>query len=511
MANDTPNKSSGNILGRIMSNRILGLSIAAVQLVASVILIALFVKLDVLPTRYFAIVVTVLLLLSAFVIFTQAAKKIHIFGKIFSIVMSILLMIVCNMTMHANDVIDTVSGADTKVNVVSVFVLSTSSANTVNDIAAETFGILATMDRVNTDNAIDKINSDLGTTISTKEYQDAFSLVNALYSQEVPAIIMNESFIEAIEEIQLEDGTIPYEFFRHETKKIQSTKIESQVDEEMHFQPTDVANEPFIVYLSGIDVEGPISTVSRSDVNILAVVNPKTYQILLLSTPRDYYVCTTVSGPYPDKLTHAGIYGIDCSMGTLGMLYDINVNYYFRVNFTGFTKVIDALGGVTVDSPYEFTTTHGGYHIVKGENTLTGAEALGFSRERYQLPDGDRERGRNQMRVITSVLNKMASSALLKNYSSLLDGIAGCFETSLTYDDISTLVKLQLDDMPKWNIVSYSASGAGAMKPTYSMPRYNAWVMIPDETYVANAKTLIDQVFNGETIHTEVLLPTKTY
>ena len=332
MANDTPNKSSGNILGRIMSNRILGLSIAAVQLVASVILIALFVKLDVLPTRYFAIVVTVLLLLSAFVIFTQAAKKIHIFGKIFSIVMSILLMIVCNMTMHANDVIDTVSGADTKVNVVSVFVLSTSSANTVNDIAAETFGILATMDRVNTDNAIDKINSDLGTTISTKEYPDAFSLVNALYSQEVPAIIMNESFIEAIEEIQLEDGTIPYEFFRHETKKIQSTKIESQVDEEMHFQPTDVANEPFIVYLSGIDVEGPISTVSRSDVNILAVVNPKTYQILLLSTPRDYYVCTTVSGPYPDKLTHAGIYGIDCSMGTLGMLYDINVNYYFRVN-----------------------------------------------------------------------------------------------------------------------------------------------------------------------------------
>lgn len=266
-----------------------------------------------------------------------------------------------------------------------------------------------------------------------------------------------------------------------------------------------------MIYLSGIDVAGSISTTSRSDVNIIAVVNPVTYQILLLSTPRDYYVPTTVSGGVRDKLTHAGRYGVDCSMGTLDMLYDININYYFKVNFTGFTEVIDALGGITVHSDYDFVTTHGGDHITVGDNYLNGKEALGFARERYAFADGDRQRGRNQMAVITAVINKMASSAILNNYSGLMSGLEGSFETSLSAGDISSLVKLQLDKMPSWNVVSYSVNGPGDHQTTYSAPRFKAWVMQPNETYIQNAKVLINQVMSGEVINTDVLQDAPNY
>ena len=93
---------------------------------------------------------------------------------------------------------------------------------------------------------------------------------------------------------------------------------------------------------------------SRSDVNIVATINTETKQILLVSTPRDYFVPLSISNGAKDKLTHAGIYGIDVCMDTLGMLYDEDIHYYFRVNFGGFTKIIDALGCIDVDSDYEF-------------------------------------------------------------------------------------------------------------------------------------------------------------
>ena len=216
-----------------------------------------------------------------------------------------------------------------------------------------------------------------------------------------------------------------------------------------------------------------------------------------MSTPRDYFVPLSISNGAPDKLTHAGIYGINVCMDTLGLLYEEDINYYFRLNFAGFINIIDALGGVTVNSDYDFTT--GAYHFNQGENYVNGEQALAFARERYTFSEGDRQRGRNQMAVIEAVINKALSPELLKNYTSVLSGMEGSFETNVPYDLIASLVRKQLNEGGSWNIVSYSVNGTGDTQKPYSMSQ-NAYVMIPDYSTVDKAKDLMSKVRNGEEI-----------
>ena len=249
------------------------------------------------------------------------------------------------------------------------------------------------------------------------------------------------------------------------------------------------------MYLSGIDTYGGISTRSRSDVNILAVVNTETKDILLLSTPRDYYISYSETGGAKDKLTHAGIYGINASIDALEQLYDVDVNYYLRVNFSGFIDIINALGGVDVNSDYDFIAR--GTEIHKGVNHLTGEEALSFARERYSFKDGDFQRGRNQMEVIRAVIQKAASSSLLTNYMSVMNAVAGSFETNMSQEEISDLVRMQLSDMASWNITSYTSEGQVSSAETYSMPGQMLSVVIPDESSVEEAKNMITDVIEG--------------
>lgn len=217
----------------------------------------------------------------------------------------------------------------------------------------------------------------------------------------------------------------------------------------------------------------------------------------MISTPRDYYVPLSISNGVPDKLTHAGIYGINVCMDTLNMLYDTDINYYFRLNFAGFVQIIDALGGITVDSDYDFTTQNSsGYHFTKGPNQVNGEQALAFCRERYAFSAGDRQRGKDQMKVIQGVINKATSPDILKNYLSLLDSLSGCFETNIPYDVITSLVKQQLDEGGSWQVLSYSVDGTGDTQKPYSMSQ-KAYVMVPDQTTVDKAKTLIQKVRQG--------------
>ena len=242
---------------------------------------------------------------------------------------------------------------------------------------------------------------------------------------------------------------------------------------------------------------GSIQARSRSDVNILAHVNTKTRQVLLVSTPRDFYVPLSISDGVPDKLTHAGIYGVNVSKDTLGMLYGIDIDYYFRVNFEGFEEIIDSLGGVTVDSEYSFTV--GSHSFREGENDLNGKEALIFARERYSLPGGDRQRGKNQMAVIQGVINKVLSPEILKNYTSVLEAVEGNFETTVPYELVAELVRGQLEKGGSWDIITYSADGRGDSQIPYSMSVY-AYVMIPDQDTVDRAKNMIQAMENNETI-----------
>lgn len=261
-------------------------------------------------------------------------------------------------------------------------------------------------------------------------------------------------------------------------------------------QPAPVQNS-FCIYISGIDISGPVSARSYSDVNILAFVNPSTRQILLVNTPRDYYLPLSISGGIPDKLTFAGTYGVQVSMDTLEMLYGVNIDYYFRVNFSGFQQIVDALGGVTVHSDVAFTRK--GYHYVKGPNHLNGVQALEFCRERHAFADGDNQRGRNQMALIKAVFDKVMSPALLTNYMQVLDAVEGSFRTSVPMEVVGQLVSGQLKDSRSWNIVSYSVTGTGDYAMIFSWPEAQ-WIMWPDTASVARAKTLIASLYSGQTV-----------
>ncbi len=251
-------------------------------------------------------------------------------------------------------------------------------------------------------------------------------------------------------------------------------------------------NEPFVVYISGIDTYGSITTTSRSDVNILAVVNPKTRTILFVNTPRDYYVQLNGTTGTKDKLTHAGLYGIDKSEKTLEDLYEIDINYNVKINFTSLEKIVNTVGGIEVDSEYNFSS--GGYSFTAGKNQLDGKQALAFSRERYSFEGGDRTRGQNQMRVLTALIGKISQPSVIVNYQNILNSLSGIMQTNMTSDDMTTLIRNQLDSMAKWNISSISVDGNGASLPTYSMGAQNLYVMIPDEASLTSAKNKINSV-----------------
>lgn len=260
---------------------------------------------------------------------------------------------------------------------------------------------------------------------------------------------------------------------------------------------TGITEKPFLLYLSGSDTRSEMLTTSRSDVNILAAVNPVTKQILLINTPRDYYIANPAKDGELDKFTHCGIYGIDCSIQALEDLYDEDITCYAQINFTGFETLIDAVGGVTVHSDTAFKTSRG-TEIVKGDNDLNGKEALILVRERYNLPNGDNDRGKNQMKVLKEVVKKLSSGkTLLMNYSDILESLEGMFITDVSSDEIAAFVKMQLDDMESWNVLSYAVTGTGGRAETASMPGRRLYVCYPDQSTVKKAKKLIDQVMEG--------------
>ena len=263
-----------------------------------------------------------------------------------------------------------------------------------------------------------------------------------------------------------------------------------------------ITKEPFVVYLSGVDNRGELTEKARSDVNILAVVNPTTKQAALINTPRDYYV-DLAGTDSKDKLTHAGLYGVETSMATLGNLYGVNVEHYLRINFAGFINIIDAIGGVDVYSDQAFTSVGSpGYYdpttFAEGWNHLDGKSALAFARERHAFKTGDIQRGINQMKVIDAMANKLKSPALLMGFSKLMDAAAD-FVTSLSQEQISALVRMQLGDLANWDIQSYTVTGSGAKSSKcYSAKGQSLYVMKPDENSVNEAKALIAAVLGGE-------------
>ena len=482
-----------------------GAVITIIVIMLSVVFMGLLAMTKMVPTIYMLIIGIVLAVIAAIIwllVWHTRYTGRFIGGTVLAVIMIAILAFGGFYINKTRSAISNISGETTEVTQMAVYVKSDDAADSVEATAGYTYGILSSLDRENTDGAVAHLNSEFGTEVQTKEYAGLTELADGILNGEVNAMLLNSGYLSVYEDM---DG---YTDFSTKIKEVGTVDVESTIqsaEESTPIEPITTANggKVYTIYLSGIDTRGEMTAKSRSDVNIIATVNTDTHEILLVSTPRDYFVPLSISGGAPDKLTHAGIYGIDVCMDTLGMLYDIDINYYFRINFGGFVKVIDALGGITVNSDYDFDSKNIlGYHFNKGENYVNGEQALIFARERYAFQEGDRQRGKNQMEVIRGVVKKALSPEILTSYSSILSSLDGCFGTNITYEEIAQILQQQLTNGGDWTIVSYSVNGTGATEKPYSMSQ-KAYVMVPDYNTVDKANSLMEKVRNGEVVTQE--------
>lgn len=481
-------KQSGHEISRYV-----GLALAGIELVASIVFIISVLILNMLPGKYLAAFALVLLIIFLLILLTQLkAEGYGIAGKIISVFMSAVLVFGSYYVVKANTMVAAISGGDTKVDKVVVAVLKDNPAETIEDAAGYSFGVQYAMKGDEIRGTVSEINTKLGLEIATVEYNGLSEQAAALQSGEVDAIIYNEAYAAILEEA--------FEGYSDSVKIIYSHEVESVIKNIAI--DVKVKEEPFVVYISGIDVYGAIETNSRSDVNILAVVNPETHQVLLVTTPRDYYVAIPgVTGGARDKLTHAGIYGVDASMATLGELYDTEIQFYARVNFTSLIQMVDALGGVDVYSEFAFTTSSDSglvMDVVQGVNHFDGKQALAFSRERQHLASGDYQRGKNQQAVIKAMIEKAISPAILAGANGILESVSGNVDTNMSAEQIQSLIKSQLDSGQGWNIVSVAAEGTGDMQYCYSYTGAPLSVAWPNEESVAAIREQIAAVKRGD-------------
>lgn len=459
-------------------------------------------QLDMLPQKYFLILCGAFALLSVFTAILMLPVRTGRLQGGAGVFLSVLIFIVSCVAsvtiLDTQGTIENIVGQVSSGASVTVYVRAEDRAHDLQDAADYHFGVVQGYETERIQEAVDAMEEELGSSLLIRAYENVQSLVDALYGGEVDALILNSAYVDVLEEIE------GYEDFRGRIRQIHEVKISgwtSVLEGLGNTAPQKgetIVTEPFVVYFSGSDTRDKTLTTSRSDVNILAVVNPETKQVLLLNTPRDYYIPNPVSSVgTKDKLTHCGIYGIECSMQALANLYNVDVDYYAQINFTGFETLIDAIGGITVYSDVAFNTADK-YHIEAGENHLNGAEALSFARERKRLSGGDNARGQNQMKVIKAVIDKATSgTTIISNYSDIMASLEGMFATSMPMTEISSLVKMQLEDMAQWEIHSYAVTGFNGSEYTYSTPGTRAYVMYPDDAKVAKASALIDKVCAG--------------
>ena len=443
-------------------------------------------NLNLIPIKYFLIGGGVLALIVLALDFKLIRKKTHFGSRLFFTIVSMLVIAITVYGMtYINATKNFMSGILAKnfeTVTYDVVVNSNGSYNNIHDLYEKNIGY----------NSNDKYYSLVKFQIrkdvkyNPKEYKAVDDFESAIINGDIDSVVLSDNRYTMIKEENTE--------FANNTKVIKQYKVIVKREKKKKTSTKSTTKDAFALYISGIDTYGAISSVSRSDVNILAIVNPKTEKILLVSIPRDYYVQLHGTTGSKDKLTHAGIYGIDMSMNTIGDLLDTNVDYYIRLNFSTLTKSIDLVDGIDVYSDTTFTPwTNKGITITEGVNHMDGSTALAFARERHAYTTGDRHRGENQQAIITAMIKKMTSGKYVTKYKKILSSLEGTFETSMSYDEITDLFKLQIDKNIDWDITSISLDGSGSYGSTYSMGSRQLYVMIPNQSTVNSAKEQINE------------------
>ena len=492
-----------------------GVGFIVVQFLATVLFEVFLWRLGVLPAKYFGLITAVVAVALLLVIATQFAKKkgARVFGRVVAVLSSLAIVFMSYYVIMMDRAIENLTSDPMKVvHSMAVAVNTDDPALTIQDAAGYVFGVQYQLNPEQTEATIADINRVLGREIGLAEYDNISEQIVALHNREIGAIIFNEAYNPIVDEEEFsgfEDTIRIIYFYAYEEGSFVSTKPLPTPDPSETLTPTPttrpktpdlVSNDCFSVYLSGIDTYGSIGNVSRSDSNIIAVVNPVSRQILLITTPRDYYVTFPgVTGGSKDKLTHAGLYGVEVSMATLSELYNLPIEYYARVNFNSFMDIVDILGGVDVYSSVSLTMGKLG-EIVKGMNHFNGAQALAFSRERIRLAGGDSDRGKNQQAVITAMLQKMMTPSILTSATSIMTKVGDSVETNFTSEQIQRIVADQLDAGSSWNITSIAATGRGDTQYCYSYRGKPLYVTWPNIDSLNEIKGLVQKVMNGEVI-----------
>lgn len=453
-----------------------------ILLIINILFIGLTFILNVIPLKYLLIILGVLVvidLITVRLIFSK--KKIsRILGITISIIISIIMLLGAFYEFATLDFFDDFGEFNYKTLNYNVLVLKDSQYTEIDDLEDKKIGILVDE---NTNLAIKTLKKEID--FNKKDYNNSEKIIDSLINKVVDAIIIEESKYSIIAEEN--------EKLNSQIKEIYKFSIDIKV--ESIDKKVDVTKDAFNIYISGIDSYGKITSVSRSDVNIVVTVNPKTNQIVLTSIPRDYYVQLHGTTGYKDKLTHAGVYGIEKSVQTIEDLLDIDINYYLKVNFTSLIKVVNELGGIKVNSNYSFTSRDG-YHYQKGENNLDGKEALSFVRERKAFKDGDRVRGENQQLVLEAIINKALSPTIITKYSGLLNSVEGSFITNMEDKDITSIIKKQLDNNKSWSFETVNLNGTDSYDYTYTHSASKLYVMVPDPESVASAQAKLHSILN---------------
>ena len=467
-----------------------GLSLVVIiLLMVEAFFVLLMSVLDILPAKY-AIIVLAVLFLMDFLVFKlmKTPKRVtnkRLVGAIIGVAMLNILVIGCNYLFNTYDTFQKISEYKAQWEDYYVVADADSAYQKAEDIKGKTVYVIK---------AESKMYNEAKERLITKadvEYSnvaDAATLCEKLTDKNESA---NTDVI-FLSRTNFELYCENHENYEEGTRIIDTITVEVKTDD--FADRINVTEDPFIMYITGNDQYGKLEGVSRSDVNMVMAVHPVNREILLVSIPRDSYVMLHSYGAY-DKLTHAGIYGVDETVATVEDWLDIDINYYFRVNFSMLVRIVDAVGGVTVDVPKAFSSTYWDYSYKEGENHLKGKAALAFVRERKNLDGMDMERGKNQQRLLSALLKKVTQSeVILTKYTKILDSVEGYMQTNMSNKDISSLVKMQINDMRGWNIKSISIDGGTGMQTTYSMGSTKLSTVIPYEDSVNEAKEAIHAI-----------------
>lgn len=463
---------------------IVGIISGILLFIVTTIFIVILKKLDVVPDKYFMLLVAasyIVTIITDIFLFISSDNIVFKLFKGLAYIVTILMIVgyscgiyYLNKTTHFMNNLNTIKKEITSYYII---VMKESKYDEISDL----YGKNLTYYEGTSQEVLSKIRLELNYSI----VKNIDSLKDRLYTAKTDSILVSDLIKEDLEE--------KYTDFSERTRVLKTIDITKDVEDIT--KKVSIKNTSFNVLISGMDSYGTINKTTRNDVNMIATINPNTNKVLLTSIPRDYYVQLHGKTGYKDKLTHAGIYGINTVVQTIEDLFGIDINYYVRVNFTTVESLVNTIGPIEIYSDKAMSLD--GCKYVVGTNTVNGKCALRFARERHSYVEGDNHRIKNQQEVIKGIFNKLSKSAMVvTDYTSILDSLDGKFATNMDMKDITAFIKYELEDITKYEILDTQVTGTGSMELTYSYPHQKLYVMFPSEQSVESAKEYINKISN---------------